>query len=364
MTRCVTLLRVQLHYSNGMVLHTATSGAVPALDELRLVVRQHGALVALGATRVNIAYLSGLPAETLVAQCCEVAKTLDWTLPWNALRVQFDAHFPTHATACRMLFDMAAADGAAREVGLSLSEHLGGPAPTHLPTNQTLFRCDDDAMLGRANDYVSRGFCDLKLRVGFGPFADDLRRLQMLRTRFGDRIQLSLDANGAWPAAEAAAHLAALAPLQLRYAEQPTPPGDELPSAPIPIMLDESLADLPAVERLAATRTPVLAHLKLAKFGGLDRLMRAGQLLRAADIGFMVGQMNEGAVSTLAAAHAAAALGADMMELYGADGLCDDPAGAVLYGDGCIHLPPGPGLGLMTHRGEGEAIWQSSPLRI
>ena len=71
----------------------------------------------------------------------------------------------------------------------------------------------------------------------------------------------------------------------------------------------------------------MLAHVKLAKLGGLDRLMAAGRVLRRAGIGFMVGQMNEGAVSTLAAAHAAAALAADMMELYGADGLRGDPAG-------------------------------------
>ena len=41
----------------------------------------------------------------------------------------------------------------------------------------------------------------------------------------------------------------------------------------------------------------------------------------------MVGQMNEGVVSTLATAHAAVALRAEYRELYGSDGLVDDPAG-------------------------------------
>jgi L-alanine-DL-glutamate epimerase-like enolase superfamily enzyme len=257
-----------------------------------------------------------------------------------------------------MLFEMAAQDGAARAAGVSLSEHLGGSAPSVLPTNQTLFHCPDDVMMQRAEAYVARGFRDLKLRVGFGAFADDLRRLRMLRARFGDEIMLSLDANGAWSGAEAVENLAALAPLDLRYAEQPCSPGESIQEVPMPIMLDESLGNLDAVACLAQSGVPVMAHLKLAKLGGLDRLIRAGQVLRASGKGFMVGQMNEGAVSTLAAAHAAAALGAEMMELYGADGLMDDPAGKLTYADGCLHPPAGPGLGLLHHPIAGEVLWQ------
>ncbi len=67
-------------------------------------------------------------------------------------------------------------------------------------------------------------------------------------------------------------------------------------------MLDESLCDMAAVERLAATHAAPLAHLKLAKLGGLDRLMQAGRILEQAGIPVMVGQMNEGSPSTLAAA--------------------------------------------------------------
>ena len=343
--RRVCLLRVGLRYDDGMVLHTATSGAVAGLDELRLVVMEGDRVAALGASRVNIAYLTGVPAEILVAQCCTAAAALDWSLPWSELVAAFDRRYPDAIAACRMLFEMAAADGAARAAGVSLAAYLGGSAPAMLPTNQTLFRCDDDLLLRRARAYVARGFRDLKLRVGFGPFSGDLRRLRLLRDGLGDDVALSLDANGSWSTAAATEYLAALAPLLLRYAEQPCPPGAALPEAGIPIMLDETLSDLGAVEDLAASGMAVLAHVKLAKLGGLDRLMVAGRMLRQAGIGFMVGQMNEGAVSTLAAAHAAAALRADMMELYGADGLQDDPAGSLLYLDGCVHLPAGPGIG-------------------
>ena len=81
-------------------------------------------------------------------------------------------------------------------------------------------------------------------------------------------------------------------------------------------MLDEGLSDSVSVDMLLWTRAAAMAHLKLAKLGGLDRLMQAGCKLREARVPPMVGQMNEGAISTLAAAHAAVALGAGHRERY------------------------------------------------
>ncbi len=364
MPRRVRIDRVSLRYADGMVLHTATSGAVPVLDELRLVVEQDGALAAAGATRVNIAYLSGIPPEDLVATCLDAARRLDWAGAWSGLPTRLDAAMPDLPAPARMLFEMAAADGAARAAGHSLAVHLGGPAAARMPSNQTLFRADDATLLRRAEAYVARGFLDLKLRVGFGPFAEDLARLHLLRDRFGDRLRLSADANGQWSETEAPGYLDQLAPLHLRYIEQPIPAGDwgaiarVSRGAPMPVMLDESLCDMAAVAALIATRAAPMAHLKLAKLGGLDRLTRAGRALQQAGIAVMVGQMNEGAPSTLAAAHAAAALGVTDCELYGADGLADDPAGLLRYGDGHLDLPPGPGLGLARHEA-GQALWET-----
>ena len=361
----VSISRVSLSYADGLVLHTASSGAVPALDELRLCVERNGELVALGATRVNIAYLTGLPPEQVVADCLAAAASLDWSAPPAHLIPALDAAFPHLPAVARMLFEMAAQDAAARTAGQSLCEQLGGQPQADVPSNQTLFHApDDDALLRRAEGYVARGFLDLKLRVGFGPFADDLSRLHLLRAHLGKALALSIDANGSWTEAKAATHLDALAPLALHYAEQPIPPGDWDAVArlsrrsPVPIMLDESLNGMAAVEHLAATRAAPLAHLKLAKLGGLDRLMAAGRLLARAGISVMVGQMNEGVVSTLAAAHAAAALGAERCELYGADGLAADPAGALHYASGRLKLPPGPGLGLTRHGAGGTLLWE------
>jgi L-alanine-DL-glutamate epimerase-like enolase superfamily enzyme len=366
MTRHIRLDRVRLTYRDGMVLHTASSGAVPTLDELRLTVREDGAVVALGATRLNIAYLSGIVPEALAVMCLAAVRGVDWRLPWTAIVPALDEAMPDLPAAARMLVEMAAADGAAREAGQPLSVWLGGPPAKRIATNQTLFQSDEMTMLRRAEAYVSRGFTDLKLRVGLNDFDEDLSRLRLLRRRFGDTIMLSIDVNGGWAPEAAAAHVMALAPLDLRYVEQPLPAAawNALLAlsrqAPMPIMLDESLDSLEAVERLIASGAPMLAHLKLAKLTGLDRLMAAGRRLKAAGLGVMVGQMNEGVVSTLAAAHAAIALGAPFCELYGADGLADDPAGALTYAEGALVLPPGAGIGALPVAPADSVLWERS----
>jgi L-alanine-DL-glutamate epimerase-like enolase superfamily enzyme len=355
-TRHVSLRRVTLSYADGLVLHTATSGTVPTLDELRLVVTQDGAVVALGATRLNIEYLSGIAAETLCSLCIEAFDAIDWRDPPAAWR---PSNLPAPA---RMLFEMAAADARARTDGVPLSVWLGGSVAACVSTNQTLFLSDDATLLRRARSYAARGFRSLKLRVGAGDVMGDMRRIRLLREALGDTLQLAADANGSWSEAEAPAILAALAEQGLEYVEQPIAAGDwdaigrVSRGAALPVMLDESLSDAVSVDTLLRTRAAAMAHLKLAKLGGLDRLMAAGRKLREASIPVMVGQMNEGAVSTLAAAHAAAALGAEHRELYGADGLRDDPAGVLRYADGCLYMPSGPGLGLDRHDPTGTLL--------
>ena len=354
----VALRRVTLTYGNGMVMHTALSGPVPSLDELRLVVVVDGAVAALGSTRVNIGYLTGIDPEHVIAECRTVVASLDWSAPIGALAAACRASL---AAPARMLFEIAYMDGSARSAGQPLSAYLGGAVVASVASNQSLFQAEDDIVVARAERYIARGFRDLKLRIGFDAFADDLALLRRLRSLDRDLL-LSADANGAWDEGSAAANLKALAPLGLRYVEQPVADWDAAArvaaSSPVPVMLDESLSDVAAVERLATTRAAPLAHLKLAKLGGIDRLIQAAAMLLEAGIGVMVGQMNEGVVSTLAAAHAAAAIGAPLCELYGADGIRSDPAGALHYTGGAVHLPPGPGLGLTHHDDAGTLLWE------
>ncbi|KAA5606599.1 mandelate racemase [Roseospira marina] len=377
----VRVFKACLHYAPDRVLHTASSGPVTGLEELYLVLERRGEPLGVGGIRINIAYLSGLDPARVMAEVGAFLPALDWSAPPEALLDH--VHADTTAPALvRALLDQTLHDWVARRAGVPLHALLAGvkdpaDAPTGraaAETNQTLFWCDDATLMERASAYVARGFTTLKLRVGVAPLAHDLARLRALREAFGPRVALSADANGQWNRETATAALPALGEVGLDYLEQPLPANDwaglrtlaeRAKPHSLPIMLDESLGSWPDVERLAALgdegETGLAGHLKLVKTGGIRPLIAAARALKAAGIRVMVGQMNEGALATAAIAHCAVALGTHGNELYGADGLIDDPAhtanddgpnddgpDGLDYdgGDGRVRLPSGPGLGL------------------
>ena len=153
-------------------------------------------------------------------------------------------------------------------------------------------------------------------------------------------------------AADAVARVARLARFDLAYVEQPVA-GDDLDGlrhvtrhSDVPIMADESVLSLADVVRIVRDRVADLLHLKLIKLGGIAGLWRAAAVAEAGGVGVMVGQTNEGGLATAAAAHCAKAVKAAHLELYGAEGLKEDPARGFALRDGCATFPETPGLGI------------------
>lgn len=349
----VSLHRATLTYGGGLVLHTAASGCVAGLDTLYLRV-DDGETVAVGEVRLNITYLNGLDAEEVLTEAVAVVAAMDFAADAAALLAEPPAVFNAASAPVRMLIDGAVHDRAAKQAGLPLAQYLGAPEASGLshPTNQTLFVSSDDVFLAQAEAYVARGFRDLKARIGAGDIAEDVRRVALLRERFGKTVKIAADANGAWTEEAARANLDALAVYDLAYVEQPIAPGDWLALdrlarlSPIPLMLDESVKGLDDIERIADTGKGLMAHLKLVKLGGIGPTLQAARRLTRAGVPFMIGQMNEGGLATAAALHVALATGPRFAELYGADGLTNDPAPGLAYAGGCVAAPDAPGFGL------------------
>ncbi|QIB33582.1 mandelate racemase/muconate lactonizing enzyme family protein [Ancylobacter pratisalsi] len=348
-----SLHRALLTYGGGLVLHTASSGRIEGLDTLFLRLEAPDA-VAVGEVRINIAYLNGLAAETVLAEAVDVIARLDLARNGTSLLAEPPAAFVEASAPVRTLIDCTLHDLVAKQAGVPLAVHLGAPPADMFAhaTNQTLFVSSDSAFLARAEAYVARGFTDLKIRIGAGDIEDDLRRVALLRERFGTGVKLAADANGAWDLPTAIVHLEQLARFDLAYVEQPIAPGDWAAldllakASPVPVMLDESVKGLDDVRRIAEVGNGLMAHLKLVKLGGLTPALQAARQLAGADVPFMIGQMNEGGLATAAALHLACATQPRFAELYGADGLVDDPATGLTYGDGRVIAPGLPGLGL------------------
>jgi L-alanine-DL-glutamate epimerase-like enolase superfamily enzyme len=166
------------------------------------------------------------------------------------------------------------------------------------------------------------------------------------------QVKIAADANGRWSTTEALEKLDALAGYDLAYVEQPVPPGDWTAvdrlaeRSPLPVMLDESVATQDDIARICTYGGRVLAHLKLVKLGGIAPTVAAARRLSGAGVPFMIGQMNEGAAATAAALHVACATAPAFAELYGADGLIDDPVSGVSYMAGTVHADHASGLGV------------------
>lgn len=347
-----SLYSADLHYGGNLVLHTASSGSISHLSELYLRL-DDGATVGIGEVRVNIAYLNGYAPQTVTQAAVDAVSTIDWASDPAEMLATMSEWGARVIAPVRTLIDCALHDLIARRAGLSVAASLGGSVrPIAWPTNQTLFISSDETFLAQAQTYIDRGFRDLKVRVAAGRFSDDLRRIAALRRQFGDRVKIAADANGRWSEPEALDNLRALAPLGIAYVEQPVAPGDWdvidrlAAQSPVPIMLDESVAGPDDIGRICGYGGKVYAHLKLVKLGGIAPTVQASRQLAQSSVPFMIGQMNEGAAATAATLHVACATSPVFAELYGADGLIDDPVSGISYDAGTVRVSDAPGLGV------------------
>jgi L-alanine-DL-glutamate epimerase-like enolase superfamily enzyme len=270
----------------------------------------------------------------------------------------------------RAALESALVEGLARRAAVTVAEFLGGAWQARVASCHCLFWSPDDVFDRLAQRFVDDGFRELKVRIAIENFDRDLARLARLRERFGARITLAVDANGAWSGAEAAERLRALERFALAYVEQPTTIGDwaafetAARATAIPLMLDEGLASEVDVTRLCRLGPPFLAHLKIAKLGGPCAVVAAARRFADAGVGVMMGQMNEGAMATALATHCAMAIGPRHAELYGAYGLTDDPARGLAYRDGAVALARTPGLGVALDRATDGAADEPRPQLI
>jgi L-alanine-DL-glutamate epimerase-like enolase superfamily enzyme len=348
----VSLHRADLHYGGGLVLHTASSGSIPHLTEIYLRL-DDGETIGIGEVRANIAYLNGFAEGTVVKCAAGAVGEVDWTRDPVDLLATMPDWGASLIAPVRALIDCALHDFVARREQMTVAAWLGATTQQVVrETNQTLFWSSSEEFLARAQAYVDRGFKDIKVRVAAADFAEDLRRIAALRARFGGETKIAADANGRWSATEALEKLDALAVYDLAYVEQPVPPGDWgavdrlAERSPLPVMLDESVATQDDIARICGYGGRVLAHLKLVKLGGIAPTMAAARLLSGAGIPFMIGQMNEGGAATAAALHVACATSPAFAELYGADGLIDDPVSGVSYAAGTVQASHASGLGV------------------
>ena len=189
-----------------------------------------------------------------------------------------------------------------------------------IPINGLVWMGDFDTMAARLEQKLAQGFSCVKIKIGAIDFADEIALIARLRDRYGsDRIELRVDANGAFSPAEALDRLQQLALYDIHSIEQPIMAGQwqEMArlcaSSPLPIALDEELIGVNTLERkreLLDTIAPRYIILKPSLHGGMAGCREWIDLARERGIGSWITSALESNVGLNAIAHLAA-------EVYG-----------------------------------------------
>ena len=189
-----------------------------------------------------------------------------------------------------------------------------------IPINGLVWMGDFDTMATRLEQKLEQGFSCVKIKIGAIDFAEEMALICRLRDRYGsDRIELRVDANGAFSPAEAMDKLQQLAACDIHSIEQPIRAGQWQEMArlceisPLPIALDEELIGVNTLDlkcQLLDTIGPQYIILKPSLHGGMAGCREWIELARERGIGSWITSALESNVGLNAIAHLAA-------EVYG-----------------------------------------------
>lgn len=210
--------------------------------------------------------------------------------------------------------DMAAADIAARARGLPLANLLSSSTESDVQVYASSPRVDDiDSLPGRLSD---AGHVGVKLKVGFDQ-TSDRELLERFRKADMAGLQIGVDANQNWTPQEAKKAIAALAPFDLAFVEEPIFANlaagewaNVAQNTPTSIAAGENISSALRFAELVTDGGLRVVQPDVAKWGGVSGAMQVSQhaLMHGAEV--MLHYMGTG-LGLAASLHVMAALGCD-----------------------------------------------------
>ncbi|WP_130651426.1 o-succinylbenzoate synthase [Egicoccus halophilus] len=253
----------------------------------------------------------------------------------------------------RAALESALLDAQLRAAGRSLAVHLGATRD-RVAAGVSVGIPDGGIpeLLEQVEGYLDAGYVRVKAKVARG---SDVAPMQALRTRFGARLRLQVDANAGYdpdtPADVAA--LDALDELGLLQIEQPFAPDRLLAHAAhaarwrTPVCLDESITDAARAVEALALRACRIVNVKPGRVGGPFETVRIHDACRDRGIPVWCGGMLETGIGRALNVAVAAMPG---FELPGDTSASDryfreDLTDPFVLVDGHLAVPTTPGIG-------------------
>jgi galactonate dehydratase len=254
--------------------------------------------------------------------------------------------------------DIALWDILGKLAGQPIAKLLGGVGRESVDVYAAAVNWIDDKEADAELDrYVSEGFPRIKIKMA-RPVREACRRIERLRKRAGDSIELCVDANWAYNLDEAIEVGRALSANGYFWFEEPLAPENEQGyeelrrHCTVPLAAGESNFTLDQAQRLIANRTLSVLQPDVARAGGISETRRMADYAAAHDIRYAPHIGMSGIVCETASVHLAAAMpNFGVMECECDRSpfktvLADLAPGCVRQRNGKVDVPTKPGLGI------------------
>lgn len=251
--------------------------------------------------------------------------------------------------------DMAIWDALGRTLELPVTGMLGGYTD-RMRVSHMLGFDEPAAMVAEAEKMMDRhGITVFKVKVGRRPVTLDTAVVRALRERFGHGIELYVDGNRGWTAAESLRAMQEMADLGLTFAEELCPADDVLgrrwlvERVDVPFIADESVPTAADVTREVLSGAATAISIKTARTG-FTASQRVHHLAEGLGVEVVMGNQIDGQIGSACSVAFGAAYeltsrraGELSNFLDMSDDLLTEP---LQVRDGVLRVPPGVGLGV------------------
>lgn len=175
--------------------------------------------------------------------------------------------------AAKSAVDMAMWDALGKALNLRVTDLLGGYTDRMRVSHMLGFEEPAKMVAEAERMFETYGIRTFKVKVGRSPVTLDTAVVRALRERFGDDVELYVDGNRGWTAAESARAMTEMADLDLLFAEELNPADDVLGrrwlvgQLDVPFIADESVPTPADVTREVLGGAATAISIKTARTG-------------------------------------------------------------------------------------------------
>jgi muconate cycloisomerase len=261
--------------------------------------------------------------------------------------------------------DIALYDLAGKMLGVPVHQLLGGAHRDRIAIAHSLGIMENPKAVAEAEIAVAEGVKTIKAKIGLDA-ARDVELVRMLREALGPDITIRVDANEGYRSASQAIRIThQMEPYNIAFTEQPvadlTDMAEIARNVNVPVMADEGAWTPQDILHLHNMRAAELISLYVTKPGGLYRAMQVATVAEVVGIRSDIGGSIEMGVGCAANLHLGAAARiaefasvcpfscpreaqtGQIAGVYYLDDIIKEP---LVYEDGALLVPQGPGLGV------------------